>query len=61
MGMRPNVHLSAKDLIELGMCPFADERYALDIDDPCPICGETGREWEDKCIGNGTRKENTNG
>jgi hypothetical protein len=36
-------------------CPFLDEDFDLDIDEPCPVCGVTGRlsEWMDgeKCVG----------
>jgi len=32
-------------------CPFTDRTYSLDVDTPCPVCGELGRaDSEVKCI-----------
>ena len=34
-------------------CPFADPRFYLDVDTPCPVCGAFGSDMSvfDKCKG----------
>lgn len=57
MPRRPSVFISGQELIDLGMCPFADPDFYLDNDVPCPICGALGgADTNDACVGNGTRK-----
>lgn len=38
----------------MAKCPFIDENFDIDIDEPCPVCGMTGFSWRetDKCVGN---------
>lgn len=51
---RPNVFLSAKELIEMGRCPFIDGRFDIKVTDPCPICGALGSDNDEsaaKCVG----------
>jgi hypothetical protein len=51
---RPNVLFSAKELIEMGRCPFMDGRFEIKVTDPCPICGALGNDYDEsaaKCVG----------
>lgn len=35
-------------------CPFIDPNFDLDVNEPCPVCGQLGLgfpEEEDQCVG----------
>jgi len=40
----------------MAKCPFIDPDFDIGIEEPCPVCGTTGRlgDWNDgdKCVGN---------
>lgn len=37
----------------MAKCPFLDPNFDLEIDEPCPVCGDLGNWCDDasKCVG----------